>query len=373
MALSNVGYQRHSFGANNPAGNTATSGAYAGGVAGDNQIETSYVAAFREGFEQAFQQTESKLQPYFESESQNEEYQYFDRIGVATEMVEDNTRFQTNPNSTIDHDRRRLGLKDYELGKYIDEKDLKRVITDPMNAYTQALLASGKRKIDDIIIDKFFGKAYTGKNGATEIDFTDVAEDSAVVTVGSLTIGAGQAVNGGNLITATTPNFAIDATANTEGFTVGANYGGSASGLTLAKLRAARITMLKLNSIDQDEIINCFVTSKQIDDLLGITEVVSSDFAVRKALVEGTVVTFMGFRFIVCERLPLYNGTEDNERRCIVATNKALKMSVGSGLKGDMWRDPSKKNIPYIYFKMCADASRMWGEVAGEIRCNEAV
>jgi hypothetical protein len=360
MALSNVGYQR-------------TSGAYAGGVAGDNQIETSYVAAFREGFEQAFQQTESKLQPYFESESQNEEYQYFDRIGVATEMVEDNTRFQTNPNSTIDHDRRRLGLKDYELGKYIDEKDLKRVITDPMNAYTQALLASGKRKIDDIIIDKFFGKAYTGKNGATEIDFTDVAEDSAVVTVGSLTIGAGQAVNGGNLITATTPNFAIDATANTEGFTVGANYGGSASGLTLAKLRAARITMLKLNSIDQDEIINCFVTSKQIDDLLGITEVVSSDFAVRKALVEGTVVTFMGFRFIVCERLPLYNGTEDNERRCIVATNKALKMSVGSGLKGDMWRDPSKKNIPYIYFKMCADASRMWGEVAGEIRCNEAV
>lgn len=379
MALSNVGFQRHSFGSDNPAGNTTTSGAYAGGSAADNQIEKSYVAAFREGFEQAFQQTESKLQPYFESETQNEEYQYFDRIGVAEAMAEDNTRFQSNPNSDISHDRRRIGLKDYELGKYIDEKDLKRVITDPMNAYTQALLASGKRKIDDIIIDKFFGAAATGKNGATTVAFTgdNVAEDNANINVGSLTIGEDQAVNGGNLITATTPGFAIDSNANTEGFVIGANYVASGtatpSGLTLAKLRAARITMLKLNSIDQDEVINCFVTSKQIDDLLGITEVVSSDFAVRKALVEGTVVTFMGFRFIVCERLPLFNGTNDDERRCIVATSKALKMSIGTGLKGDMWRDPSKKNIPYIYFKMCADATRMWGEVAGEIRCNEDV
>lgn len=366
MALSAVGAQGYS-------NSTATSA--------ENFIEKSYVAAFREGFEQAFQQSESKLQPYFESETQNEEYQYFDRIGVADNMSEDTSRFGLNPNSDIDHDRRRLGLKDYELGKYIDEKDLKRVVTDPMNSYTQALLASGKRKIDDIIIDRFFGAAYTGKNGTTTVNFTDVAEDNAAINVGSLTVGAGQGpVVGGtatDIITATTPGFAIDSTANTEGFVIGANYVGSGtaapSGLTLAKLRAARIAMLKLNAIDQDEIINCFVTSKQIDDLLGITEVVSSDFAVRKALVEGNVVTFMGFRFIVCERLPVYNGTNDDERRCIVATNKALKMSVGTGLKGDMWRDPSKKNIPYIYFKLCADASRMWGEVAGEIRCNEDV
>ena len=362
MALSAVGDQGYS-------NNTATHA--------ENFIEKSYVAAFREGFEQAFQQSESKLQPYFESETQNEEYQYFDRIGVADNMSEDTSRFGLNPNSDIDHDRRRLGLKDYELGKYIDEKDLKRVVTDPMNSYTQALLASGKRKIDDIIIDRFFGSAYTGKNGTVTVNFTDVAEDDAAINVGSLTIGAGQARDGGNIITATTPGFAIDSTANTEGFVIGANYVSSGtaapSGLTLAKLRAARIAMLKLNAIDQDEIINCFVTSKQIDDLLGITEVVSSDFAVRKALVEGNVVTFMGFRFIVCERLPLYNGTNDDERRVIVATSKALKMSVGTGLKGDMWRDPSKKNIPYIYYKLCADASRMWGEVAGEIRCNEDV
>jgi len=61
----------------------------------------------------------------------------------------------------------------------------------------------------------------------------------------------------------------------------------------------------------------------------------------------------------------------DDERRVIVATPKALKMSIGDGLKGDMWRDPSKKNAPYLYYKLCADAVRMWGEVSGEIRCAE--
>ena len=306
MALSNVGTQGYSYDASSNAhANINLPGAPG---AADNFIEKAYVAAFREGFEQAFQQTESKLQSYFETESQTTEYQYFDRIGIAEAMQDANERYAHNPTSDIDHDRRRIGLKDYELGKYIDEKDLKRVATDPMNAYTQALLASGNRKIDDIIIDKIYGSAYTGKNGTTEIKFvgggnaavTTSGQESPAgivpvgddkITVGTLTTGAGQAVGGGNLIT-TAGKFVVDtkesSTPDTEGFCIGGNYVSSgsaaASGLTLAKLRAARIAMLKLNAIDQEETLNCFVTSKQIDDLLGITEVVSSDFAVRKSL-----------------------------------------------------------------------------------------
>tara|TARA_E500000305_G_scaffold111014_1_gene121036 strand:- start:697 stop:1881 length:1185 start_codon:yes stop_codon:yes gene_type:complete len=394
MALSNVGTQGYSY----DASTNAHAGINLTGApsTADNFIEKAYVAAFREGFEQAFQQTESKLQSYFETESQTTEYQYFDRIGIAEAMQDANERYAHNPTSDIDHDRRRIGLKDYELGKYIDEKDLKRVATDPMNAYTQALLASGNRKIDDIIIDKIYGSAYTGKNGTTEIKFVgggnaavttsglespagiiSVGDDK--ITVGTLTTGAGQAVGGGNLIT-TTGKFVVDtkesSTTDTEGFCIGGNYVASgsaaASGLTLAKLRAARIAMLKLNAIDQEETLNCFVTSKQIDDLLGITEVVSSDFAVRKSLESGNVTSFMGFNFIVVERLPLTGGTSfQDERRCLVAGSKSLKMSVGEGLKGDMWRDPSRKNIPYLYYKLCTDASRMWGEITGEIRCVE--
>jgi len=336
----------------------------AGALAGGITINNAYVQAYKEGFEQAFQQTESKLQPFFEQESQNEEFQYFDRIGVAEDMTEDATRYADNPNSEITHDRRRIGLKDYELGKYVDEKDLKRVLTDPMNSYTQALLASGKRKIDDIIISKFFGEAYSGKSGATTKEF---ALGTGNINDDLVYVGAGSSSG----IT-TAGKFSVVAGANKEGFSIGSNYVDSgtsaASGLTLAKLRAARTTMLRLQAIDQDEVVNCFVSAKQIDDLLGITEVVNSDYAVRKSLVDGNVTSFLGFRFIQTERLP---QDDAGARRVIVATPKALKLSIGTALKGDVWRVPAKKNIPYVYFKMCAEASRMWGEVSGEIRCAE--
>tara|TARA_R110001632_G_scaffold107819_1_gene217534 strand:- start:1092 stop:2132 length:1041 start_codon:yes stop_codon:yes gene_type:complete len=342
-----------------PPAYQADTGTPPGGIT----INTAYVESFKAGFEQAFQQTTSKLQPYFEQESQNEEFQYFDRIGAAEAMAEDATRYGDNPNSDIVHDRRRIGLRDYELGKYIDEKDLKRVLTDPMNAYTQALLSSGKRKIDDIIIDKFFGPAFTGKSGATQIDFVKSAAEinNDLISVGAVSAG-GITTNG---------KYAVIA-GDKEGFSIGEEYvskGASvSSGLTLDKLRAARHTMLRLEAITQDDTINCFLSAKQLDDLLRIDEVINSDYSVRKNLAEGNVTTFMGFRFIQTERLV---ADADGNRRVIISTPRSLKMSTGTSLKGDVWRVPAKKNIPYLYFKLCAEASRMWGEVSGEIRCAE--
>lgn len=341
---------------------------------GKNFIEAAYYDSFRAGFEQAYQQTESKLQPYFESETQSSEFQFFDRIGEAAAMTEDTGRYEVNPQSEIENNRRRLGLKDYELGKYVDEKDLKRVLTDPMNAYTQAMLASGKRKIDDIIIENYFGTANTGKSGSSPVTYVTgtTDEDGADISVGGNNAGSSNPISTGGIYTL--------GAATTEGVSVGANYDGTASGttdatkqgLTLAKLKGIRATMQRLEAIDQDTVLNCFVTHKQLEDLLGIDHVINSDYAVRKSLAEGNVTTFMGFRFILTERLKLSTGSAADERRCIVSVPKALKMSVGTALKGDIWRDTSKKNIPYLYFKLCADASRMWGEVAGEIRCVEA-
>ena len=340
---------------------------------GKNFIEAAYYDSFRAGFEQAYQQTESKLQPYFETESQSSEFQFFDRIGEAAAMTEDVGRYEVNPQSEIENNRRRLGLKDYELGKYVDEKDLKRVLTDPMNAYTQAMLASGKRKVDDIIIDNYFGTANTGKSGGSAVTYVaaSAAEGSADILVGGNNAGSSNPVTTGGIYTL--------GSATTEGVSVGANFDGTASGtevaanqgLTLAKLKGIRATMQRLEAIDQDTVLNAFVTHKQLEDLLGIDEIINSDYAVRKSLAEGNVTTFMGYRFILTERLPLSTGSEADERRVIVSVPKALKMSVGTALKGDIWRDTSKKNIPYLYFKLCADASRMWGEVAGEIRCVE--
>lgn len=339
-----------------------------------SSIETHYVNQFKAGIEQAFQQTESVFEPYLQKDSQKSEYQYWDRIGEAEDMIEDTTRYGDNPISEIDFDRRRIGLRDFELGKPIDEKDLKRVAEDPQNAYTQALLASTKRKKDDFFLEQYFGNAHTGKKGDTTISFVKGVNDadSHNIVVGATSNGSSNKVltpdvDGANSIISV-------GGAGTEGISVGSQFAGfgqtaltAGSGLTIEKLKGLRTTMLQLEAMDQDAILNCFITARQFEDLLNEDKIINSDYAVRKSLAEGKVTSFMGYRFIHSERLPLVGS----ERRCVVALPRAYKMTIGADTAGDMWRLTGKKKIPYIYFKLCMGGSRMWGENAAEIRCAE--
>lgn len=323
-----------------------------------NEIEKAYINSFKAGFAQAFQQTTSKFRPYVEIERQASEFDYYDRIGLADDMATVTSRYGDNPMSEITHDRRRIGLADYDQGKAIDEKDLVRVAMDPTSAYMQALVASANRKFDDLVISTLTATAYTGKAGATTVAFaTNNADD---VTIGAVS-------DPGNNYTATTY---YNREAATEGIDVDYRFTGTtgaSSGLTLKKLKAVRTAMLRLQAIDQDEILNCFVSAKQLEDLLGITEVINSDYAVRKSLAEGNVTTFMGFRFIHSERLPLASGI----RSCFVFKPRAIKMSISQEISADIWRLPAKKNIPYIYVKMGLGGSRMWGENLARIGCAE--
>lgn len=325
-------------------------------------IETTYRNMFRTGLEQSFQQFDSRLLPYIEIERQSSEFDFYDRIGIADEMTEDNGRYADNPVSEIEFDRRRIGLRDYEQGKYIDEKDLIRVATDPTNAITQAMLASGYRKMDDIIFDRMYGPAYSGKKGDTTINWVGTATNSNKIRVGAYSKGHSNPIT-------TAGAYHLQAGAY-EGINVGIRYDKTAAGtadlgLTLDKLRAVRATMLRLDAIQQDTTLNMFLPAKGFDDLLQIDEVINSDYAVRKSLAEGSITTFMGFRFIHAERLPYMASGAGY--RCLVLLPKALKLAIGRNLVSDMWRDTGKKNIPYIYFKMSVGASRMWGEVAAEV------
>lgn len=324
-----------------------------------NQIEKAYINSFKAGFEQAFQQTVSKLRSYVETERQSAEFDYYDRVGIADDMVQVTTRYGDNPMSEISHDRRRIGLADFEQGKAIDEKDLIKVATDPTSSYMQALVASANRKVDDLIIAGLTATAYTGKAGATSVAFATTTTDK--ITVGALSDVQTRIVAGTYQARE----------AATEGIDVNVSYTGAAGasgGLTLAKLKAVRKTMLRLEAIQQDELLNCFISAKQFEDLLGITEVINSDYAVRKSLAEGSVTTYMGFRFIHSERLPLASG----ERKVFVFKPKAYKLAVGVDVTADMWRLPEKKNIPYIYTKLGMGGSRMWGECLARIGCAEA-
>jgi len=333
----------------------------AGGT-GQESLEKAYYNQFIRGFDQSFQQFDTKIAQNFEIERIRSEFATFDRVGIAEEMQEDNVRFGDNPNSEICHDRRRVTLVDFELGKYIDPKDLKRVLTDPTNAYTRAMQASGHRKMDDIVIAKIFGVSKAGKKG--EVDITFAPSTGGKISVGSISKGNSRPI-------VTDARYELIA-GDVEGVDVAVDYvdtgAPAASGITLAKLKAIRFTMQRLEAIGQTEVLDCYITSAQAEQLLGIEEIINSDYAVRQALAEGNTVTFMGFRFINTERL-LGSGTSGDPRQCIVAKQMSMKVALAQTLTVDMWRDSSKKNIPFIYFKLCMDATRMWGEVTGRINC----
>jgi hypothetical protein len=333
----------------------------AGGT-GQEAIEKAYYNQFRRGFDQSFQQFDTKLAQNFEIEPMDSEFQTFDRIGIAEEMVEDNVRFADNPNSEIPHDRRRISMRDFELGKFIDPKDLKRVLTDPTNAYTRAMQGSGHRKMDDIVLERIFDVSKAGKKGEVDVVF-------APSTAGKISVGAVSRGNSRPIVTDTRYELIAG---DTEGIDIAVDYVDSGapadSGITLAKLKAIRFTMQRLEAIGQTEILDCYITSAQAEQLLGIEEIINSDYAVRKALAEGNTVSFMGFRFINTERL-LGSGTSADPRQCIVAKRQSLKLGMARNLTVDVWRDSSKKNIPYIYMKLCMDATRMWGEVTARLNC----
>lgn len=325
-----------------------------------NQIEKAYINNFRAGFEQAFQQSTSRLRPYVEVESQSAEFDFYDRVGLADDMTEVTTRYGDNPVNEVPHDRRMISLKDFEWGKPIDEKDLKRVAEDPTNAYTQAAVAAANRKVDAIITSQLFAQANTGKKGDIPVNF--VGTNSGKITVGAVSNQSG--------LIATAGSYSLTA-GSYEGIDIAKDYtGGTAAdaGLTLAKLKAVRTTMMKLEAIDEDTLIHFFYTSSQLNDLLGINEVINGDYAVGHALQQGKPATFMNFTFHQLERLPKVGTVRTN----FALLPKAFKLAIGTDITTDMWRLTGQKNIPYIYIKATMGGSRMWGEVLAKVNVVES-
>jgi hypothetical protein len=175
-----------------------------------------------------------------------------------------------------------------ELPLLIDSFDRLETIVDPQGPYTQSGAAAVNRWWDDSIIAAFFATRQLG---------TDI---------GSLT---------------------PDSFSNTN-FQVASTFGSSAaSGLTVAKLiEAKRILEHYHNDLEMD--MPCVVIgSQQHADLLNQVQVVSTEFNERPVLVNGRVKNFLGFDFVVSERL----STASNVRN--------IPVFVKSGMYLGVWMD----------------------------------
>ena len=285
-----------------------------------NQIEKNYVNQFRSNLELGLQQKGSKLEQTVRVETQKAEFDYYDSIG-ATKARRVTERHGDTPLISTPHDRRRVGLVDYDWADLIDKKDKIRLLADPTSSYqVNARYAMGRAR-DEEIINAFYGKAYTGKDGATEVSFKS-----------------------GNIISA----------------------GQTETGLTIAKLIDARtIALEKQNDPDEEWFVG--ITAKQLNNLLNEDKIQSQDYNNIKALVEGKVDTFMGFKFIVSELFQKVG----NDRLCPVWCKSGMLLAVGEDITVDVSVRNDKRNATQIYVAQSIGATRMHEDKVFQIKCKE--
>jgi len=291
------------------------------------QITTAFVQQYRANVEHLVQQKGSRLRALVRAETQNAEFEFYDRIG-ATTAQEVTGRHQDTPLINVPHDRRRVSLRDFDWADLIDRPDRIRMLIDPSSPYSQNAAYALGRKMDEVILDAAFGSVYTGKTGATTVTFPNTQQ----VAVDYVETGS---------------------TAN--------------SGLTIAKLRKAK-QILDANEVDPTERRYIAVTAKQVTDLLRTTEVSSADYNTVRALVQGELNTFMGFEFV---RTELVRTNASNHRRVVAWAQSGLLVAVGQDIITDIGPRRDKRNSTQVYVSASFGATRMEEEKVVEIICAE--
>jgi hypothetical protein len=164
----------------------------------------------------------------------------------------------------------------------------------------------------------------------------------------------------------------IDALANSStSLTVANSIGGSTTNLNVAKLREAQRLMNAGNVPMEDRFI--VIHASNLSNLLSETAVTSSDFNTVKALVQGELDTFLGFKFITLgDRTEggLTGGGSGVDRVVYAYHKNAIGMAEGMGVRSEINYIPEKTSwLVASMFSAGAVAIDAGGVVA--ITCRE--
>ncbi len=287
-----------------------------------SQVTTAFVQQYSANVQMLSQQKGSRLRDAVNIENVVGKNAFIDQIGKATAQLR-TSRHGDTPQLDTPHARRRVSLASYEYADLIDDQDKVRMLIDPTSQYAQAAAAAMGRAMDDVIIDAALGTASTGETGS-----------------GSAT---------------------LDSTNNMVG------SASSNDGLTIAKLLEAKRKM-DLNDVDPSIARYIAVGPKQIEDLLGTTQVTSSDFNTVKALAQGDINTFLGFEFIMTNRLDV---DSNDIRSCFAWAEDGITLGIGKDVSARIDERSDKGYATQVYYCMDIGAVRMEESKVVKIFCDE--
>jgi hypothetical protein len=270
------------------------------------------------------QQMGSKLRSSVDVEKITGKNAFFDQVGVTAAQLR-TSRHGDTPQIDTPHSRRRLSLADYEWADLVDDVDKVRMLVDPTSSYARAAAAAMNRAMDDVIITAFNASANTGVAGGT----------STALPSGQKTATSDQS-----------------------------------DGLTIAKLLAAK-KILDDNDVDPSLKRYIVCGPQQISDLLGTTQVTSSDYNVVRALATGAINSYLGFEFIMSTRLNK-DATNTTDRLVFAYTEDAIKLGIGKDISAKISERADKSYSTQVYYCMSLGAVRMEEEKVVQIPCHEA-
>ena len=175
-------------------------------------------------------------------------------MGLATAQKKV-SRNSPTPNLDLTLSRRSVTTAMYEWATLVDRKDKLLQIHDPENQFAQAASMSLGRAMDTTLINAALGLATTGETGSTT-QALGTAQKLACVSQGAI------------------------------------------SPLNVGALLATKMKLDAAEAVGPRFLVH---NAAQLQNLLGQTQVTSADYNSVKALVNGEIDTFLGFKFIHTE------------------------------------------------------------------------
>jgi hypothetical protein len=289
-------------------------------------VDQHVVQQFTDGISHLAQQKMSRLRGLVDVDPKVVgDRAYYNQLGQTT-MSKRTSRHGDTEYTDTPHLRRMVTLESWDIADLLDTDDKVQMLTDPLNSYSQSFAMAAGRTIDDIIIEAAFATAKTGQTGTG---------------------------------TETWPT--------TESPKIAFNYVAD-SDMTVDKAIKAKEQMDSNEVPENDRYM--IVTAAQISNMLTDQEVTSSDYNVVKALVQGDIDTYLGFKWVRSERLLVTTATPYT--RALAFQKNSIKLAIGINPRGRISEMPGKRYSMQAFYEMRVGATRMDPYGVVEIECNEA-
>lgn len=283
-------------------------------------ISNAYIQTFEANVRHLAQQSRSRLRSCCMEVSKQSEKHNWDRLSASQAREKTSARTASpaggdgsgavGSTDGLDWTRRQTLVRTFDTGEVVEPEDVVQMLIDPKNAATENLVMNMQRRIDDTIIEAATGNATDGAGAP-------------------VTFPASQIVQAGY-----------------------------ASEISLDIVLEVDEKFYE-NDVDPDEPRFFVIGPKQRRKLLQLIEVTSSDFQARQALATGYLPDFMGFNWIVSNRL---NSPGASQLDCFATTRKGIGLHTAGDIQTRVAERSDMSFAWQIYLMMQHDAVRVEDE-----------